>query len=307
MNTKPASTDNDNNHWPAKRRVTVVGALWNLLLSVGKIAAGIVGQSQALVVDGVHSFSDLISDAVVLIAARWSSIDPDHNHPYGHGRIETLATAVVGLLLVGVALAFVWDAITRLLNPERLLRPGWLALAAAVASVVIKEGLYHYTRAVALRTNSRLIAANAWHHRSDAFSSLVVIVGIVGVISGLAWFDALAAIVVAGMVGWMGGQFVLQAMAELVDTGVPVREQKELGGIIQSVDGVRSYRNLRTRRMAGRIVMDVCVLLDPQIPLAEADRVAASVRRRLLDESTEVTDVVVSIAPHCDSGTSARS
>lgn len=307
MNAASLSTETEPNHWPAKRRVTVVGALWNLLLAVGKIVAGIVGHSQALVVDGVHSFSDLISDAVVLVAARWSSIDPDHNHPYGHARIETLATALVGLLLMGVALAFVWDAVVRLLDPERLFRPGLLALGVAIASVVIKEGLYHYTRVVAHRTDSKLIAANAWHHRSDALSSLVVIVGIAGVISGLPWFDALAAIVVAGMVGWMGGQFALQALAELVDTGVAVPEQKELGGIIQSVEGVRSYRNLRTRRMAGRIVMDVCVLLDPQMPLAEADRVAANVRRRLLDESTEVTDVVVSIAPHSDPGASARS
>ncbi len=292
-------------HWPAKRRVTVVGAVWNLVLGIGKIVAGLVGQSQALVVDGVHSFSDLVGDAVVLGAARWGSLEADHNHQYGHARIETMASALVGFLLLGVAAGFLFDAIGRLLDPDRLQQPGWLALGAAVASVVIKEMLYHYTRRVARSTDSKLIEANAWHHRSDAFSSVVVIVGVTGVIVGVVWLDSMAAIVVAAMVGWMGWKFVASAVVELVDTAIPERERRELERIIMSVDGVRDFRNLRTRRMGGGVVMDVTVVLDPQLPLFEADAIAARVRRGLLDQSTAVTDVVVGIAVKSGSGQGA--
>lgn len=285
-------------HWPAKRRVTVVGAIWNLLLSIGKIVAGIIGYSQALVVDGVHSLSDLAGDAVVLAAARWGSLEADHNHQYGHARIETMASALVGFLLLAVAAGFLIDAVSRVFEPERLQQPGWLALGAAVVSVVIKEALFHYTRRVARSTDSKLIEANAWHHRSDALSSVVVIVGVAGVMVGVIWLDSVAAMVVAVMVGWMGWQFVASAVVELVDTAIPARERRELERIIMAVDGVRAFRDLRTRRMGGGVVMDVTVLLDPQLPLAEADAIAARVRRGLLDQTTAVTDVVVGIAAH---------
>jgi len=284
-------------YWPEKRRVTIVGAVWNLLLAIGKIMAGIVGQSQALVVDGIHSLSDMVSDAVVLVAARWSAIEADHNHPYGHGRIETVATAIVGVLLLAVAIGFIVDAVLRLLDPERLNRPGAIVLWVAIASVAIKEILFLYTRRVARRSRSNLIMANAWHHRSDALSSIVVIAGVLGAMGGLLWLDAVAAILVAGTVAVMGGRFAFDSLVELVDTAVPPGDQQRLGRIIRSVDEVRDFRNLRTRLMGGQIVMDVCILLDPALSLAEADRVAARVRRSLLDESTEVFDAVVSVAP----------
>jgi cation diffusion facilitator family transporter len=283
-------------HWPAKRRVTVVGAVWNLVLSIGKVLAGIVGQSQALVVDGVHSLSDLVGDAVVLAAARWGSLEADHNHQYGHARIETMASALIGFLLLAVAAGFLIDSVGRLFDPDRLQAPGWLALSAAFASVLVKEVLFHYTRRVARRTDSKLIEANAWHHRSDALSSVVVIVGVAGVMVGVAWLDSVAAMIVAIMVGWVGWQFVASAVVELVDTAVPERERRELEHIIMAVDGVRDFRNLRTRRMGGGVVMDVTILLDPRLSLFEADVIAAQVRRDLLDQSTAVTDVVVGIA-----------
>lgn len=284
-------------HWPDKRRVTIVGAFWNLVLAIGKIIAGVVSQSHALIVDGIHSLSDLVSDAVVLVASRWGAIEPDHNHPYGHGRIETVAAAIVGVLLLVVAIGFIVDAVMRLLEPERLLQPGWLALWVALGSVGIKEALFWYTRAVAKRSRSSLIMANAWHHRSDALSSVIVIAGLLGSGAGYLWLDAVAAIVVAGTVAWMGGRFAFDALVELVDTGVSRGEQKKLGSIIMSVDEVHGFRELRTRLMGGQIVMDVCILLDGGLQLDEADRIAANVRERLLSESTEVFDVVVSVAP----------
>jgi len=291
------SNANLDQYWPDKRRVTIVGAVWNLLLAIGKIAAGIVGHSQALIVDGMHSLSDMVSDAVVLFAARWSAIEADHNHPYGHGRIETVATAIVGVLLLAVAIGFIVDAVLRLLDPDRLMQPGWLALWVAGASVGIKEALFWYTRRVAQSSRSNLIMANAWHHRSDALSSIVVIAGVIGAMAGYLWLDAVAAILVAGTVAVMGGRFAFDSLVELVDTAVPPPEQKQLARIILSVDGVHDFRDLRTRLMGGQIVMDVCILLDPQLTLDEANRVAAMVRTRLLSESTEVFDAVVSVAP----------
>jgi cation diffusion facilitator family transporter len=285
------------NHWAAKRKVTLVGLVANLVLSIGKIWAGIVGQSQALVADGMHSVSDLASDALVLIAARWGSLSADHNHPYGHARIETAATAIIGFLLIAVAVGFALDSVFRLSDPDRLLIPGWLALGAAVLSVLINEGLFQYTIRVGRDTGSGLIQANAWHHRSDALSSIVVIAGVIGAMIGLVWLDAVAAIIVAIMVGWMGWQFIASSVAELVDTGLGQDRLDELDELITSVNGVKGYRRLRTRQMGGQAFMDVQILLDADLSLAEADFIAVKVQRLLIEKVPEMSDVVVGIRP----------
>lgn len=283
--------------WPAKRKVTLVGAVANLGLAVGKVLVGIVGQSQALIADGVHSLSDLISDALVLIAARWGSHAADENHPYGHARIETVATAIVGILLLAVAAGFVYDSLSRLFNPELLRIPGWIVLIAAALSVLVKEALYHYTRRVATGTRSQLIAANAWHHRSDALSSVVVIVGAGGALAGFPGLDPVAAIIVAIMVGWVGWRFIGDSVAELVDTGLSAAKLEELDHLISSVDGVQGHRRLRTRRMAGQAFMDVQILLDPRLSLLEADQIAQHVKKLLIEKVPEMTDVVVGMRP----------
>lgn len=297
MHDHLSDSDTPPSDWPAKKRVTVVGAIANLLLAIGKIIAGVLGQSQALIADGFHSLSDLASDVLVLIAARWGSHGADENHPYGHARIETAATAIIGFLLLAVAAGFMIDSVGRLMEPERLLQPGWLALVAAVVSVGVKEWLYHYTVRVARKTGSPLIAANAWHHRTDALSSLVVIVGVAGAIFGLVWLDAVAAIVVAIMVGWVGWRFVASSVAELVDTGLSEQRLDDLDDLIRSVEGVRGYRQLRTRRMGGQAFMDVQILLDGELSLNEADQVAIRVQRVLIAEVPEMSDVVVSVRP----------
>ena len=281
------------NHWPAKRRVTLVGAVVNLLLSVGKIVGGIVGQSQALIADGVHSLSDLLSDALVLFASRWGSLEADHNHPYGHERIETLATLGVGLLLLALGAGFLIDSVGRLLNPERLWTPGWLAFGLAVLSVLTKEGLYHYTVRVARQTGSSLLRANAWHHRSDAFSSVVVIIGIGGALAGLLWLDAVAAAIVGIMLGWVGWRLLGEAATELVDTGLSQRELDALAETIDAVDGVRGHGRLRSRRMGGRIFVDVRVLVDGQLTVREGHKIAEQVRLRVIDQLPGNADVVV--------------
>ena len=282
-------------HWPAKRRVTIVGALINLVLSLAKILGGAIGQSQALIADGVHSLSDLASDGLVLLAARWGSLDADHNHPYGHARIETLATMGVGLLLIAVGAGFFIDSVSRLLSPERLLVPGWLALWLALASVLVKEGLYHYTAAVARKTGSALILANAWHHRSDALSSLVVIVGIGGALLGIIWLDSVAAAIVGLMLGWVGWRLLAPAAAELVDTGLSNRELSALATTIDAVESVHGHDRLRSRRMGGRIFVDVRIAVAAELSVAAAERIAAEVRRRMIDQLPGHADVVISL------------
>lgn len=278
-----------------KQRVTLVGAAVNVLLAIGKIMAGVIGQSQALIVDGVHSFSDLLSDGLVLFASRLGSKQADADHPYGHARFETVATVGIGLLLIAVAIGFIYDAGLRLLEPERLLIPGWIALIAATASVAAKELLYHYTLHVGRQVRSRLIQANAWHHRSDALSSLVVIGGVIGSMAGVPWLDAVAAILVAVMVAFVGFRFMWDALRELVDTGLENHELDTLSAQIDSVEEVRGHYGLRTRRMGGDVLADVHVLVDNRVSVSEGYRIASEVRRRLIDTNPDVTDVMVHI------------
>ncbi|MCC5811403.1 MAG: cation transporter [Ectothiorhodospiraceae bacterium] len=293
MTTQWQTTPKDEGDWRSKRRVTLIGAAVNLVLSIGKIAFGLLGHSQALVADGVHSLSDLVSDGIVLAAARYGSQKADHDHPYGHARIETVATVAIGLLLLLVAAGFVLDAGSRLLQPETLPHPGWLALIAAVVSVLLKELLFRYTRLVARQTGSALILANAWHHRSDALSSLVVIGGIAGALLGAVWLDAVAAILVAAMIGRMGWDFVWSGTRELVDTGLEQEQLKELGAQILAVPGVKNYRQLRSRRMGPQVLLDVHVQLQGQLSLAEASSISERVRNRLLALNPDVVDVLV--------------
>ena len=227
----------------------------------------------------------------------------DSNHPYGHARIETVASGVIGALLLAVAIGFVVSASGRLLNPDELPTPSWITLWPAVIAVIVKEALFHYTRRAARRVKSALIDANAWHHRSDALSSVVVIGGIGGALLGAPWLDALAAILVAGMIGHMGWNFVWKSLQELVDTGLGEEEIRELRERIMSVDGVLSHHQLRTRRMGPRILVDVHIQVDGESNVREAHGIAQEVRRSLLEHGDDVRDVMVSVEPgdreHC--------
>lgn len=288
--TDPASRES------AKRRITLIGGVINLLLGTAKIVAGWFGQSQALIADGVHSLSDLLSDGVVLLAARASSRGADANHPYGHARIETAATAGIGALLLLTAGGFIYDAIQRLLiHPDTLLIPGWLALGVALASLVIKEGLFQCTLRVAQGCESDLIRANAWHHRSDALSSMVVLGGIAGALAGFPWLDAVAAIVVALMLGHMGARFAWQSFEELVDTGLDPDDVEFIKRIATHVHGVRGVHGLRSRKMGNEALVDLRILVDPRISVSEAHRINESVRRRLIRDVHAVSEVLIHI------------
>lgn len=283
----------------ATRRVAFVTGLSNLLLSVTQVAVGLVANSAALIADGIHSASDLLSDILVWFAARQASQAPDREHPYGHGRFETAATLALGIVLVAVALGIVWAGLERLFEPERPV-PGQIAIVVAAIGIALKEGLYWYTIAVARRLRSEMLRANAWHHRSDAISSVVVLIGVGGALLGYPAMDAIAAIVVGLMVVKIGWDLGYAAMMELVDTALDDEEVNEAKRVIMAIDGVRSVHMLRTRRHGADASADVHVQVPPRISVSEGHMISQAVEDRLVAEVGSITDVTVHIDPEDD-------
>ncbi len=284
----------------ASARVAVVGALVNLVLSAVKVVVGIIGHSQALIIDGIHSLSDLLTDVLVLVAARHAAHGPDEEHPYGHGRFETAATLGLGAFLVLIAGGIMWDSIERLTHPGTAWQPEVIALYAALFSILANEGLYWYTRAVARRINSDLLMANAWHHRSDAVSSIVVLVGVGGALLGFPWLDLVAALVVGFMVAKIGWDLGWGAMRELVDEALEEEKVGQIRQAIVDVPGVSSIHMLRTRRQGHEAMADVHVQVAPWISVSEGHMVALAVEERIKEAVPEVTDITVHIDPEDD-------
>jgi cation diffusion facilitator family transporter len=283
------------------RRVTLIGSVVDVTLGVAKVTVGSIAQSQALIADGIHSLSDLATDIVVLIAAHHANQEADDEHPYGHARFETLATVVLGLFLIAVGAALAADAVRRMLNPELLLSPEPWAIWVAAVSVISKEWVYRYTIAAARRVRSKLLEANAWHSRSDAISSLVVIAGIGGTMAGLEDVDAVAAIVVAWMIARIGWDFALQSVRDLVDTGLDEDTLEAIREVIHSVDGVGSLHELRTRRMGSTALVDVhLILADSRVSVSEGHQISEVVRSRIVARIDDVADVMVHIDPEDD-------
>lgn len=290
----------------ATSRAAIVGAVVNVVLTGIKIGAGILGQSQALIADGIHSLSDLLSDVLVLLAGKRARQRPDPDHPYGHGRYETVATLTLGFILIAVALGIGWDAANRLFAPEELLHPEPMTLGAALLSILVKEWLYWWTMGYARRVRSDLLRANAWHHRTDAISSIVVLVGIAGTMAGLPYLDAIAAILVALMIAQVAWELGWSAVSELVDAGLESDRIEAIRATIRSVGGVRDIHMLRTRRHGGEASADVHVMVDPAVSVSEGHMISLLVEQRLKREIDEITDVTVHIDPEDDDTVAPR-
>jgi cation diffusion facilitator family transporter len=284
----------------ASARVAVVGAVVNLVLSAVKVLVGIVGHSQALIIDGIHSLSDLLTDVLVLFASRHAAHGPDEEHPYGHGRFETAATLALGSFLVLIAGGIMWDSIERLMRPAEAWQPEPIALYAAIFSILANEGLYWYTRHVGLRIRSDLLLANAWHHRSDAVSSIVVLVGVGGALLGFTWLDLVAALIVGFMVAKIGWDLGWGAMRELVDEALEEEKVREIRRAIMDLPGVSSIHMLRTRRQGHEAMADVHVQVAPWISVSEGHMMALAVEERIKEAVEEVTDITVHIDPEND-------
>ncbi|RLW70987.1 MAG: cation transporter [gamma proteobacterium symbiont of Stewartia floridana] len=291
---------NRDQRYAVSRKAAIVGAVTNSVLAVLKILFGWLGHSQSLIADGIHSLSDLLTDALVIFAARHANEAPDEEHPYGHGRFETVATLVLGGFLITVGVGIIWDAVERLFSPEDLLQPEMLTLYVAAFSILANEALFFYTRHLANLINSDLLKANAWHHRSDSVSSIVVLVGIGGTILGLPYLDAIAAVLVGLMVVKIGWELGWQATHELADAGLEQESVAEIRKVIASVSGVNSVHMLRTRKLGGHALADVHVQVDPWLSVSEGHRIAEVVQYGLIDRVDLLEDVTVHIDPEDD-------
>ncbi len=282
------------------RKVTLIGSALDFSLGTAKIVIGWMANSQALVADGVHSLSDLLTDFMVLYAAKHSHKEADNEHPYGHGRIETLTTASLGLVLVAIAFGIGYHSIQRLDDNEAVMEFSVLAFSIALISVLTKEWIYRYTVSAARRLRSDMLMANAWHSRSDAFSSMVVLVGIVGVALGHAYLDAIAAVIVAAMIAKIGIDLLRSSTQELIDSALEPEKVALLRQQIVAVNGVRSIHMLRTRKSAGNILVDVHIQVDPRLSVSEGHRIGDVVRQSLLNQEDGITDVTIHIDPEND-------
>ncbi|MCU7920095.1 MAG: cation diffusion facilitator family transporter [Candidatus Thiodiazotropha sp. (ex Epidulcina cf. delphinae)] len=282
------------------RRAAIAGAGVNSVLALLKLVFGWLGNSQSLIADGLHSLSDLLTDALVLFTARHAKEEPDADHPYGHGRFETVGTLALGGLLIMVGIGIAWDAIERLFAPEELLRPEAFTLFVAAFSILANEGLFFYTRHLANQISSDLLKANAWHHRSDSISSVVVLVGIGGTMSGLPYLDAIAAVLVGLMVMKIGWDLGWSALQELADAGLAEESLAEIRDVIASISGVKSVHMLRTRKLGGHAMADVHVQVDPWLSVSEGHRIAEVVQYGLIDRVDVLEDVTVHIDPEDD-------
>jgi len=283
-----------------KRRVTLVCAALNLLLAGLKLFLGVVGQSQALIADGIHSLSDLASDAMVLVAIRFASDEADEEHPYGHARFETVATVILGLLLLLVAVGIVMDSAERLAHPELLSKPGFLALSGAAVSIVVNEWMFWYNVRVARQLKSDLMRANAWHHRSDAISSIIVLIGIAGSMAGYPALDAVGAIGVSLLIGNIGWKLGWTGVRELVDTGASAKQLDEMGDTIRGEEGVKAFHDLRTRRMGQKLLVEVHVQVASQITVSEGHMIGDQVQAELLRKYENISEVLVHVDPEDD-------
>jgi cation diffusion facilitator family transporter len=283
-----------------KARASYVGAAINVLQTLIKIGFGILGQSAALIADGIHSLSDLLSDLLVIIAVKLGSREADHDHPYGHRRFETIATVILGISLIGIGGAIVWSVMERMADPQRLPVPNMLSLGVAALSILINEWLYHYTKRIAKITRSKLLLANAWHQRSDAISSLVVLIGIGAVMMGYPLADGVAAVVVALMVAKIGLNLVFESIKELVDTSLPPALVEEIRTAIHDIDGVEGIHLLRTRHMGEDALIDAHIVVDPRITVSEGHMIGDIVRDDLIRRFDDVMDVLVHVDPEDD-------
>ena len=287
--------DSNDARYGASRRVTLVSVVWNLILTIAQVIIGFIGHSQALIADGLHTLSDFFTDFMVLFALKHGRKDADQEHPYGHARIETAVTMILGIMLIAVGAGIAIRAGIRLSTFQTFVVPSAVTLWIALLTLAAKEGLYRYTLLVANRFDSNMLRANAWHHRSDALSSLIVAAGIGGSLLGFGYMDAVAAIIVALMVIKVGGELAWQSLRELVDTGLAAEDLESIRRVILSISGVKALHLLRTRRVGEQALADVHIIVDDHLSASEGHQISEAVRTKLIKEIAPMTDVMVHI------------
>lgn len=282
--------------------VTWVGLIVNIVLVVGKIAAGIAARSQALIADGVHSLSDLFTDVVVLVGLRLGRKEEDENHPFGHARIETISGMIIGTVLLVVGLGIGYNALMSIYE-HRSAAPGFLAIVAALASILLKEAMYRYTLRVGQKIKSLALIGNAWHHRSDAFSSVAVLIGVTAAYVNPAWHlaDAYAALMVTFFIIWVALGLTWDALKQVVDTAPDRKVLDQLILSASKIEGVREVHDVRARYSGSQIFVEMHVVVDADLSVREGHRIASLVRAHLVNEVSDVTRVIIHVDPESKS------
>ena len=284
-------------------RVTLAGSIVNALLLILKFAAGIIGHSAAMIADAVHSLSDFITDIVVIAFVRLSSKPADKNHAYGHGKYETIATSIIGLALMAVAVKLGWDGIQKIFHVIRggeLQSPGIIALIAAITSIIAKEWIYRVTHRVARQVESQALEANAWHHRSDAFSSIGTAIGIGGaVILGSRWtiLDPIAAVIVSIMISITALKLIRKSSGELLEESLPQETEQQIVDIVYQDPLATDVHHLHTRRIGNIIAIEMHLRLPKDITLEQAHTHATAIERHLRDTFGSGTHIMLHIEP----------
>ena len=285
-------------------RITFVGSVGNLILLLFKFVAGIWGHSSAMLADAVHSLSDFVTDVVVIVFVNISSKPKDAGHDYGHGTYETLATSIIGLALLVVGVSLFWDSLHKVFDywvlGEPLESPGWIALMAALVSILIKELLFQITYRVGKRQNSQAVIANAWHHRSDALSSIGTTLGIGGaILLGPDWhvLDPLAAMVVSVFIVKVSLELMIPAINDLLEQSLPKEVENEILSIISENPKVKEPHNLRTRRIGNDFAIEVHIRVDGDMSVREAHALTKEIERKLYQKYGNTTHVVIHVEP----------
>jgi cation diffusion facilitator family transporter len=285
--TELADDAEDTQHTPAERAAAASRSTWvsvgvNIVLTITQIMVGIFAKSQGLIADGIHSLSDLVADFVVLFASHHAQKDADEDHPYGHQRFETAASLVLGTLLLAVGVGMLWSAVHKLQAPESIPTVHSIALWVAGGALIAKELLFRYMLAVAKRVKSSMLVANAWHARSDAASSLVVGIGIIGNLAGYPILDPIAALIVGFMVTKMGWEFGWDALHDLMDRAVDEQEVEAIRQTLLATPGVSGVHDVRTRKMGDMVVVDAHIEVDALITVEAGHDIAVAARQRVL-------------------------
>lgn len=285
------------------RRITLTGAVVNILLTAFKLVAGVMGRSAAMIADGVHSLSDLLSDLVVLVFTHISSKGKDRDHSFGHGKFETLATLIVSVILVAVGANLMKTGIKSIIgviHGEQIPVPGIIALWAAAISVAAKEILYHATVRVAEKVSSPVVVANAWHHRSDAFSSIGALIGIGGaILLGDKWtvLDPIISCCISIAIIAVAVKMAVPCLSELLETSLPEEVEKDIIRTASAVDGVEDIHELQTRRNGMSVIIDAHVTVNPEMSVVEAHNIATAVEDALKKRFGKETQISIHIEP----------
>ncbi|CRK85730.1 Putative ferrous-iron efflux pump FieF [Candidatus Providencia siddallii] len=267
----------------------------NIFLSIWQIIIGILSHSSGLIADSIHTISDLIIDFIVLISNKKSHKKPDIEHPYGHFRYENRASLILGIILITVGIYIEWSAIEKILNPNFISEVHIIALIAILISILIKEGLFHYTIHIANKISSNMLTANAWHARLDAASSFIVAIGIIGNLFGIRFFDIIAASIVGFFIFRIGLKFTNQSMQDLIDKGADNETLQKICNILDNIKDIRGYHDLKTRKSGDFYLIDIHLELDGYLTITQGHKIAINVKKKLMENP-----IILNVMTHID-------